>query len=135
MVNFVMLSTLIMMVKSWFASPTFLMTVSHLFDRLEIVWLNRRIIGFQEGPQYKRTIELQFSVGAEAADFKKMANAEKLDPLELELRKLETVVKEIVDEMNYLKRREAKLRDTNGNDTLTDYFIDMNWSSNFIRIN
>lgn len=43
-----------------------------------------------------------------------MANAEKLDPLELELRKLETVVKEIVDEMNYLKRREAKLRDTNG---------------------
>lgn len=117
MVNFVMLSTLIMMVKSWFASPTFLMMVSHLFDRLEIVWLNRRIIGFQEGPQYKRTIELQFSVGAEAADFKKMANAEKLDPLELELRKLETVVKEIVDEMNYLKRREAKLRDTNGNDT------------------
>ncbi|KAG2190995.1 hypothetical protein INT46_011277 [Mucor plumbeus] len=69
--------------------------------------------GFQEGPQYKRTIELQFSVGAEAADFKKIANAEKLDPLELELRKLETVVKEIVDEMNYLKRREAKLRDTN----------------------
>jgi hypothetical protein len=35
---------------------------------------------------------------------------------------LETVVKEIVDEMNYLKRREAKLRDTNGNNTLTDYF-------------
>ncbi|KAL7310472.1 vesicle coat component [Mucor circinelloides] len=69
--------------------------------------------GFQEGPQYKRTVELQFSVGAEAADFKKIANAEKLDPLELELRKLETVVKEIVDEMNYLKRREAKLRDTN----------------------
>ncbi|KAI8353308.1 emp24/gp25L/p24 family/GOLD-domain-containing protein [Choanephora cucurbitarum] len=70
--------------------------------------------GFKEGPQYKRTIELQFSVGAEATDFQKMANAEKLNPLELELRKLETVVKEIVDEMNYLKRREARLRDTNG---------------------
>ncbi|OBZ89187.1 Endoplasmic reticulum vesicle protein 25 [Choanephora cucurbitarum] len=69
--------------------------------------------GFKEGPQYKRTIELQFSVGAEATDFQKMANAEKLNPLELELRKLETVVKEIVDEMNYLKRREARLRDTN----------------------
>lgn len=72
-------------------------------------------IGFKDGPQYKRTIELQFSVGAEAADFKKIASAEKLSPLELELRKLETVVSEIVDEMNYLKRREAKLRDTNGN--------------------
>ncbi|KAG0909807.1 hypothetical protein G6F57_008509 [Rhizopus arrhizus] len=69
--------------------------------------------GFKEGPQYKRSIELQFNVGAEAADFKKMANDEKLTPLELELRKLETVVNEIVDEMNYLKRREAKLRDTN----------------------
>ncbi|CAO3689347.1 unnamed protein product [Rhizopus stolonifer] len=69
--------------------------------------------GFKDGPQYKRTIELQFSVGAEAADFKKIASAEKLSPLELELRKLETVVSEIVDEMNYLKRREAKLRDTN----------------------
>ena len=53
-------------------------------------------------------------MGAEAADLKKIASAEKLSPLELELRKLETVVKEIVDEMNYLKNREAKLRDTNG---------------------
>ncbi|KAG2236907.1 hypothetical protein INT48_002720 [Thamnidium elegans] len=69
--------------------------------------------GFKEGSQYKRSIELHFGVGAEADDFKKIANAEKLTPLELELRKLETVVKEIVDEMNYLKAREAKLRDTN----------------------
>lgn len=58
---------------------------------------------------------MQFSVGAEAADYQKVANAEKLNPLETELRKLETVVKEIVDEMNYLKAREARLRDTNGN--------------------
>ncbi|CEG74030.1 hypothetical protein RMATCC62417_09303 [Rhizopus microsporus] len=69
--------------------------------------------GFKEGPQYKRPIQLEFSVGAEAADFKKIANAEKLTPLELELRKLESVVREIVDEMNYLKAREARLRDTN----------------------
>ncbi|KAI9354776.1 emp24/gp25L/p24 family/GOLD-domain-containing protein [Pilaira anomala] len=74
--------------------------------------------GFKEGSQYKRSIELHFGVGAEADDFKKIANAEKLTPLELELRKLETVVKEIVDEMNYLKAREAKLRDTNGKVTI-----------------
>lgn len=30
------------------------------------------------------------------------------------MRKLEGVVKEIVDELNYLKRREARMRDTNG---------------------
>ncbi|KAI9472367.1 MAG: emp24/gp25L/p24 family/GOLD-domain-containing protein [Benjaminiella poitrasii] len=70
--------------------------------------------GFKEGSQYTKIIDLQFSVGAEATDFKNLANAEKLNPLELELRKLETVVKEIVDEMNYLKRREARMRDTNG---------------------
>lgn len=75
-------------------------------------------LGFQEGPSYKRSIEFQISVGAEAADIKKIANAEKLSPLEIELRKLETVVKEIVDEMNYLKTREARLRDTNGNYSL-----------------
>jgi hypothetical protein len=30
------------------------------------------------------------------------------------MRKLEGVVKEIVDELGYLQRREAKMRDTNG---------------------
>lgn len=78
-------------------------------------WVKLLFIGFQEGNQYKRSIALQFSVGAEAADYQKVVNAENLNPLEAELRKLETVVKEIVDEMNYLKAREAKLRDTNGN--------------------
>ena len=34
--------------------------------------------------------------------------------MEAELRKLEQVVQEIVDEMEYLRRREAKMRDTNG---------------------
>jgi hypothetical protein len=30
------------------------------------------------------------------------------------MRKLEGVVKEITDEMNYLQRREERMRDTNG---------------------
>ena len=34
------------------------------------------------------------------------------------MRKLEGVVKEIVEELNYLKRREARMRDTNG-----EYFL------------
>jgi hypothetical protein len=48
-------------------------------------------------------------------DYSKIAKAEKLAPLEVELRKLEKVVQEIWDEMEYLKTREAKMRDTNGN--------------------
>ena len=43
-----------------------------------------------------------------------IANQESLSILEVEMRKLEGVVKEISDEMDYLKRREERMRDTNG---------------------
>lgn len=43
-----------------------------------------------------------------------IANQESLGLLEVEMRKLEDVVKEIVDEMGYLQRREMRMRDTNG---------------------
>lgn len=69
--------------------------------------------GFKESSQYKRAIELVVTLGAEASGYQNLASTEKLTPLDLELRKLETVVQEIVEEMNYLKRREARMRDTN----------------------
>ncbi len=43
-----------------------------------------------------------------------IANQESLSILEVEMRKLEAVVKEIVDELRYLQRREMRMRDTNG---------------------
>jgi len=43
-----------------------------------------------------------------------IANQESLSILEVEMRKLEASVKEIVDEMGYLQRREMRMRDTNG---------------------
>lgn len=43
-----------------------------------------------------------------------IANQESLSILEVEMLKLEGVVKEISDEMDYLKRREERMRDTNG---------------------
>ncbi len=42
-----------------------------------------------------------------------MQAEEKLKPMEMELYKIEAQVKEIVDEMDYLRTREQKLRDTN----------------------
>ncbi|KAI9023662.1 emp24/gp25L/p24 family/GOLD-domain-containing protein [Phycomyces nitens] len=86
---------------------------THSDGVVSICFTNSLSEGFHESPEYLRTVDLDFNVGAEAMDFEKIAKAEKLNPLELELRKLETVVKEIVDEMNYLKRREARMRDTN----------------------
>lgn len=42
-----------------------------------------------------------------------IANQESLSGLETEMRKLEGLVKEIVDEMGYLKKREERFTDTN----------------------
>ena len=43
-----------------------------------------------------------------------IANQESLSALETEMRKLEGIVKEIVEEMDYLKKREEKFQNTNG---------------------
>ncbi|WOO81053.1 Endoplasmic reticulum vesicle protein 25 [Vanrija pseudolonga] len=60
-----------------------------------------------------RTVDLDVDIGAEAVDYNAIANQESLGLLEVEMRKLEDVVKEIVDEMGYLQRREMRMRDTN----------------------
>lgn len=61
----------------------------------------------------KRTIDLDVDIGADAVDYNAIAKAESLSGLEVEMRKLEGIIREIVEELNYLKRREAKMRDTN----------------------
>jgi len=43
-----------------------------------------------------------------------IANQESLSGLETEMRKLEGIVQEIVDELDYLKRREERFQNTNG---------------------
>ncbi|KAI8388879.1 emp24/gp25L/p24 family/GOLD-domain-containing protein [Radiomyces spectabilis] len=80
---------------------------------VSICFTNQLQEGFNEAPQYTRTIELEFNVGAEALDLKQIASSEKLGPLEIELRRLESIVKSIVGQMDYLKRREERMRDTN----------------------
>jgi len=68
----------------------------------------------EKTPPAKRAIDLDVDIGADAVDYNAIAKAESLSGLEVEMRKLEGVVKEIVDELNYLKRRENRMRDTNG---------------------
>lgn len=43
-----------------------------------------------------------------------MAQAEKLKPLEIELRRLEDLAEAIVNDFAYMKAREEEMRDTNG---------------------
>ncbi|KAG8880041.1 vesicle coat component [Tulasnella sp. 331] len=65
------------------------------------------------GAQMSRVIDLDIDIGADAVDYNAIANQESLSALETEMRKLEGVVKEIADEMIYLKKREVRFRDTN----------------------
>ncbi|KAH3669133.1 hypothetical protein WICMUC_005097 [Wickerhamomyces mucosus] len=63
--------------------------------------------------QLSRDIELDIEAGSAARDWNAIQAAEKLKPVEVELRKVEELTDEIVNELEYLKAREERLRDTN----------------------
>lgn len=65
------------------------------------------------GGSPSRHIELDIDIGADARDWSAIQAQEKLRPVETELRRIEELVGEIVGEMDYLRSREQKLRDTN----------------------
>ncbi|MCJ1393293.1 vesicle coat component [Xylographa bjoerkii] len=69
--------------------------------------------GRSVGTNPSRHIELDIDIGADAKDWSAVQAAEKLRPVETELRRIEEMVGEIVNEMDYLRTREQKLRDTN----------------------
>ncbi|KAF2874282.1 emp24/gp25L/p24 family/GOLD-domain-containing protein [Massariosphaeria phaeospora] len=60
-----------------------------------------------------RHIELDIDIGADAKDWSAIQAGEKLKPVEAELRRIEETMGEVVTEMEYLRTREQKLRDTN----------------------
>lgn len=64
-------------------------------------------------PNPTRHVELDIDIGADARDWSSIQASEKLKPLETELRRIEETVNEIVQELEYLRTREQKLRDTN----------------------
>ncbi|WRT66958.1 endoplasmic reticulum vesicle protein 25 [Kwoniella shivajii] len=73
----------------------------------------RNYLESDSNQKVSRSVDLDVDIGADAVDYNAIANQESLSILEVEMRKLEAVVKEIVDEMGYLQRREMRMRDTN----------------------
>ncbi|KAJ7064741.1 emp24/gp25L/p24 family/GOLD-domain-containing protein [Mycena amicta] len=67
----------------------------------------------EKGLKLSRIVDLDVDIGAEAVDYNAIANQESLSGLETEMRKLEGLLKEIVDEMGYLKKREERFSQTN----------------------
>ena len=70
-------------------------------------------VSYDKVSKLSRTIDLDVDIGADAVDYNAIANQESLSVLETEMRKLEGVVKEIVDELGYLKAREERFTSTN----------------------
>ncbi|PFH48134.1 hypothetical protein AMATHDRAFT_6074 [Amanita thiersii Skay4041] len=70
-------------------------------------------VPYDQQSKLARVVDLDVDIGADAVDYNAIANQESLSGLETEMRKLEGIVKEIVDEMSYLKRREERFSDTN----------------------
>ncbi|EST04909.1 hypothetical protein PSEUBRA_005705 [Kalmanozyma brasiliensis GHG001] len=67
----------------------------------------------KKGEKATMTVDLDVDIGADAVDYNAIANQESLSGLETEMRKLEAVANEIVNEMEYLKKRELRMADTN----------------------
>ncbi|KAI8082784.1 emp24/gp25L/p24 family/GOLD-domain-containing protein [Halteromyces radiatus] len=69
--------------------------------------------GFLPSPDYSREIDLEVNVGTEAKTIEEITKNKHLPNLEEQTQVLEAMVDDILKEMNYLKGREAKLRNTN----------------------
>lgn len=63
-------------------------------------------------------IMLDIKHGVEAKNYEELAKAEKLKPLEVELRRLEDLSESIVKDFGYMKQREEEMRDTNESTSL-----------------
>uniref|UniRef100_A0A8C5MIQ1 GOLD domain-containing protein n=1 Tax=Leptobrachium leishanense TaxID=445787 RepID=A0A8C5MIQ1_9ANUR len=63
-------------------------------------------------------VVLDVKHGVEAKNYEDLAKAEKLKPLEVELRRLEDLSDSIVKDFTYMKKREEEMRDTNESTSL-----------------
>lgn len=65
------------------------------------------------GHSSEHEVYLSMKHGVEAKNYQDIAKAEKLKPLEVELKKLEDLSESIVNDFAYMRAREEEMRDTN----------------------
>lgn len=80
------------------------------YDMFEVCFQSKSM-GGAVAPE--REVSLSLKHGIEAKNYEDIAKAEKLKPLEVELRRLEDLSKSIVDDFAYMRSREEQMRDTN----------------------
>ena len=87
---------------------------AHETSSFDICFTNRLQPGYNHhGRQLSREIELEVEAGANARDWNAIQSAEKLKPSEVQLRKVDEMLGEVITELEYLVKREERLRDTN----------------------
>ncbi|CAG5127369.1 unnamed protein product [Candidula unifasciata] len=79
------------------------------YDQFEVCFKTETTGGVAQ----EREVFLSLKHGIEAKNYDDIAKAEKLKPLEVELRRLEDLSKSIVDDFAYMRKREEQMRDTN----------------------
>lgn len=80
------------------------------YDMFEICASTHMIAG---GRGVEREVFLDVKHGVEAKNYESIAKAEKLKPMEVELRRLEDLSESIVNDFAYMRAREEDMRDTN----------------------
>lgn len=80
------------------------------YDMFEVCFESKMIAG---GHGADREVFLDMKHGVEAKNYADIAKAEKLKPLEVELKKLEDLSESIVNDFAYMRAREEEMRDTN----------------------
>ncbi|KAA8546393.1 hypothetical protein F0562_002868 [Nyssa sinensis] len=84
----------------------FAFTTSEAGSYLACFWLD----GNHQGGT-RIAVSLDWRIGISAKDWESVARKEKIEGVELELRKLEGAVQSIHENLNYLKNREAEMRE------------------------
>lgn len=81
------------------------------YDIFEICISNHGPVG--AGHAQSREVSLNMKHGVEAKNYEDIAKAEKLKPLEVELRRLEDLSDQIVKDFSFMRQREEEMRNTN----------------------
>lgn len=86
---------------------------SHHNAAFDICLTNYQENKWQQHQQTFRSVELDIESGAAARDWNALQASEKLKPVEVDLKRIEGLTAEIVEQLQYLKTREERMRDTN----------------------
>jgi hypothetical protein len=83
------------------------------YDIIEMCFETKFEVAYGRAPPPPREVTFNILHGVEAKNYDDIAKAEKLKPMEAELRRLEDLSDSIVESFNHMRKREEEMRGTN----------------------